>query len=248
MKKFLRFFPGLLPAVITILLPFPCMAQQKIRQPVDPVGFATKAWQMDSVITRIDRIQGNRIESAWERTNVRKFTQWKVAICPHDDYSYVGWLYPAILRNIDAPTVILIGVAHKAKKFGVEDKIVFDSYTAWKAPKGPVRESWLREKLMNNLPRSTYIVHDSLCQSEHSLEAIVPFLQFYNPKVEIIPLLVPYMSFSTMDGLAISLSLALKKMMQQNNLAWGRDIAIVISSDAVHYGDEGWNGQNYAPY
>jgi hypothetical protein len=36
--------------------------------------------------------------------------------------------------------------------------------------------------------------------------------------------------------------------MQENNLNWRRDIAIVISNDAVHYGDLGWGGQDYAPY
>ena len=32
------------------------------------------------------------------------------------------------------------------------------------------------------------------------------------------------------------------------NLHWGKDIAFLISSDAVHYGDEDWGGKNYAPY
>jgi hypothetical protein len=36
--------------------------------------------------------------------------------------------------------------------------------------------------------------------------------------------------------------------MTENNLRWGKDIALLISSDAVHYGDEGWGGNNYAPY
>jgi AmmeMemoRadiSam system protein B len=223
-------------------------AQQKLRHPVDPVGFATKDWQVDSVMARIQRLQGSHIEAAWDRNNVQKYDQWKVAICPHDDYSYAGWLYPAIIRNIRAPVVILIGVAHKAKQFGLEDRLVFDSYPAWKAPYGPVKISALRENIMSNLPRSAYIVHDSLQQAEHSLEALVPFLQYYNRDVRIVPILVPYMSFNTMDGLAQSLAVALRKVIQQKNLAWGRDIAILISNDAVHYGDEDWGGQNYAPY
>ena len=28
----------------------------------------------------------------------------------------------------------------------------------------------------------------------------------------------------------------------------GRDVQVVISNDAVHYGDQGWGGKNYAPY
>jgi AmmeMemoRadiSam system protein B len=221
---------------------------EKVRKPVDPVGFTTQAWQMDSVMNRIFTIQGQKLLDSWERNDIKKFTQLKVAVCPHDDYAYAGWLYPAVLRNVKASTVILIGVAHKAKKFGLEDKMVFDSFDEWAEPYGPVKVSIIREKILNHLPRSSRVIHDSLQQAEHSLEALVPVLQYYNRKIEIVPILIPYMSFSKMDELSGLLSLAVMKVMQELNLDWNRDIAIVISSDAVHYGDEEWGGQNYAPY
>jgi AmmeMemoRadiSam system protein B len=111
-----------------------------------------------------------------------------------------------------------------------------------------VRVSSLREKIANNLPKSDYIVHDSLQHAEHSLEAIIPFLQYYNKNVEIVPILVPYMSFDRMKGIAGSLAQSVARIMQDNNLMWGRDIAIVISTDAVHYGCEDWGGSDYAFY
>lgn len=221
---------------------------ERVRHPVDPVGFATQSWQMDSVMNRIFRISEQRISAAWDRNKIDKFTSWKVVICPHDDYTYAGWLYPTVLANIKAPIVILIGVAHKAKKFGLEDRMVFESFDQWSEPYGPVRVSFLREKIINQLPRSAFIIHDSIEQAEHSIEAIIPFLQYYNRKIEIIPILVPYMAFTTMDGLAGSLATAIKRVMQELDLKWNRDIAIVISNDAVHYGDEDWGGQNYAPF
>ncbi len=220
----------------------------KVRKPVDLVGFPTQTWQMDSVMNRIFNLQGQKILDTWNRNNIKKFTPWKVAICPHDDYAYAEWLYPAVLRNVKASTVILIGVAHKAKKFGLEDKMVFESYDRWSEPYGPVKVSILREKIMNKLPRSTFIIHDSIHQSEHSIEALIPVLQYYNRKIEIVPILIPYMSFDKMDELGGSLALALAKLMQELNLGWNKDIAIVISNDAVHYGDEDWGGQNYAPF
>jgi len=221
---------------------------EKVRKPVDLVGFPTQAWQMDSVMNRIFYLQGQKILDTWNRHNIKKFTPWKVAICPHDDYSYTGWLYPAVLRNVKASTVILIGVAHKAKKFGLEDKMVFDSFDQWSEPYGPVKVSILREKIMNKLPRSTFIIHDSIHQTEHSIEALIPVLQYYNRKIEIVPILIPDMSFDKMDELGGSLALALTKIMQELDLGWNKDIAIVISNDAVHYGNEDWGGQNYAPF
>jgi AmmeMemoRadiSam system protein B len=233
-------------AVVTTV--FAQSRQSWVRKPVDPVGFATKAWQMDSVMARIERDYGSRIDSCLERIGMRRFNQWKTVICPHDDYTYASWLYPAALRNVKAQTVILIGVAHKAKKFKLEDRMVFGSFEKWSEPYGQVSVSQFQAKLTNGLPASTWIIHDSLMAEEHSLEAIVPFLQYYNRNINIIPILVPYMSFSTMQGLSLSLAKAIYDVMQDNGLLWGRDIAIVISNDAVHYGDEEWGGNNYAKF
>jgi MEMO1 family protein len=220
----------------------------KIRKPVDPVGFATKDWQMDQLMARINQKYGDKIIGTWNKNGIASFSMWKTVICPHDDYTYASWLYPAVLKNVKASTVILIGVAHKAKKYNVEDRIVFDSYDSWSEPYGLVRISSLREKITNNLPNSVYLIHDSLQQAEHSIEAIVPFLQFYNRNIEIVPILVPYMSFNRMNEIAGSLAQAMTKVMQENNLMWSRDISIVISTDAVHYGCEDWGGSDYAFY
>jgi MEMO1 family protein len=220
----------------------------KIRKPVDPVGFATTGKQMDNVMARINMKFQDQMQSAWKSGGVEDYTTWKTVICPHDDYTYAGWLYPAILRNVKAGTVFLIGVAHKAKKYKVEDKLVFDSYDAWAGPYGNVRVSDLRDRITNNLPKSEYIIHDSLQQAEHSLEAIIPFLQYYNRNVQIVPVLVPYMSFEKTKSLAFSFANALFRITQDDQLKWSGDYCIVISSDAVHYGCEDWGGSDYAFY
>jgi MEMO1 family protein len=222
--------------------------QPGVRLPVDKVGFATNARQMDSVMARIEREYGDRINSALDAAGMMKFSQWKTVICPHDDYAYASWLYPAVLRNIKATTIILVGVAHKAKKYGLEDKLVFGSYAAWSEPYGKVPVSILQSRITNGLPVSTYVINDSLMAAEHSLEAIVPFLQYYNRNITIIPVLVPYMSMQTMTGLAHSLAKAVHEVMQDNSMLWGKDYAIVISNDAVHYGDDDWGGKNYARF
>lgn len=231
-----------------LLVPALLAAQPgNIRTPVDPVGFATKGWQMDSIMERITRNYGSMIEEIRIARDIKPTTIWKAAICPHDDYAYAGWLYPLALENIKAPTVILIGVAHKASKFGLSDKMIFGSYPAWQGPYQPVKVSELQARITNRLPKETYLIHDSLHTEEHSLEALIPFLQYYTRHVEIIPVLIPFMSFETMKGLAGSFALALSKVMEDEGLEWRRDLALVISSDAVHYGCEDWGGDDYAP-
>lgn len=98
------------------------------------------------------------------------------------------------------------------------------------------------------MPPNSVVVHDSMMQLEHSLEAIIPFLQRQNPQTEIIPILVPYMRFDDMRRFAEPLAQTLHELMAENNLTYGKDLAIVISNDAIHYGDEDWGGSDMAPF
>jgi MEMO1 family protein len=215
----------------------------KLRGFADTIGFAHFSWQMDTVMQRIRRHQRLNLNEALLKTE-----DWKTVICPHDDYTYTGYLYPAALAGIKARTVIVFGVAHKAKQLKLENKIIFDSYSHWKAPYGNVVVSRLRDSIIKNLPDETYEVNDSMQTIEHSVEAIVPFLQYSNREVEIISILVPHSTFGRMDSIAKDLSASVKKVLEKENLLWGKDIAMVISNDAVHYGDEGWGGKHYARY
>jgi AmmeMemoRadiSam system protein B len=190
------------------------------------------------------------MDSIIKRLNYNKGTDnaWRVAISPHDDYAYVGNLYPQTLNGIKAKTVILFGVAHKARNYDLEDRIIFDSFDAWSAPYGVVKISKLRAELNSNLPADYSLVHDEMQSVEHSLEALIPFLQYQNRELEIIPILVPYMSFDRMQEIAEIFADVLSGIMKKEKLIWGKDLAIVISTDAVHYGDKDWGGKNYAPY
>ncbi|HNW98403.1 MAG TPA: AmmeMemoRadiSam system protein B [Bacteroidales bacterium] len=233
---------------LIILCCFHLNAQNKTRKPVDSVGFATKAWQMDSIVKRLHKQYDLYYDSVYQKNNLTNDIAFRFAISPHDDYTYAGFLYDVTFSHIKAKTVIIFGVAHKAKKFGIERKLVFDSFDEWQEPYGNIAVSPLRQQLMNALPRNDYIVHDSLQIVEHSVEAFVPFLQYYNKNVEIISILVPYMPFADMQKYSDDMAKALNEVMKKNNLQWGKDIALIASTDAVHYGDEDWGGKNYALY
>lgn len=153
----------------------------KIRNLIDTIGFAQYPWQMDSIIDRIQDADKEPVNDTY-----------KAVICPHDDYAYVSGLYSKTLAGLKAKIVVMIGVAHKAKKFGLQDKLVFDSFNQWKSAAGIIKVSPLRDMLLAKLSPETYVVHDSMMQIEHSLEAINPFLQRNNKNVEIIPVLIPY--------------------------------------------------------
>lgn len=246
-----RFVLLTLSFLLFIILLVGCSEKQitlpeEIRTPADTVGFAHQAWQMDSVMARIQRTQQQDYIECLKRGEVKDETLWKVAISPHDDYTYVGYLYPAALGNMRAKTVILIGVAHRAKNLGLENKIIFDSYKQWQAPYGAVRVSEIRDEIIAELPEEIYEINDQMQRMEHSTEALIPFLQYNRRDLEIVSILVPYMSFAQMKILALPLAQAIHKVIEKRKWQWGEDYAIAISTDAVHYGDEEWGGKDFA--
>ena len=208
-----------------------------VRNLADTVGFAQYGWQMHSLFVKIP---------AEDKAPVKE--TYKAAICPHDDYSYVGGLYAKTLAGIKAKTIILIGVAHKAKNFKVENRLVFDSFDEWKCADGNIKVSSLRNKLLKRLSPESYVVNDTLMQVEHSLEAINPFLQRNIAHVEILPILVPHMTFENMQIFSQEMSKKIFELMQEEHLVFGKDVAIVISNDGLHYGDQDWGSSNMAPF
>lgn len=208
------------------------------RGQMDAVGFVTQAEQMNAVLAQ-------RRESLNDAAAAEALA---AAVCPHDDYYYASRLYAQLIPRIHARTVILFGVFHKARVFGCRDKLVFDSFDTWRGPYGPVAVSSLREDLLARLPATDVIVDNDMQMVEHSLEAIVPWLQALDPAVEIVPILVPYLDWDTLDRLAAEMSGALAAIMQERGWQLGKDVAVICSADAVHYGDAGWGGSNYADF
>lgn len=211
------------------------IAEKKIRYVHDTIGFTKYNWQLDSIYNRLG-IQDSKNK-----------LHWKAAISPHDDYKYAGRLYYESLKGINANTIILIGVAHRARNFDLQDKIIFGDFTHWESPYGDLKVSDLNTEMIERLPKSSYLVHNDMQELEHSLEAIVPFLHRKNKELEIIPILVPYMNYKSIDDVSHDLSFVVSKMLKEKNLTYGKDVAVVISNDAVHYGNEEWS-RDLAPF
>ncbi len=88
------------------------------------------------------------------------------------------------------------------------------------------------------LPVDAYVVDNAMQCREHSLEALLPFLQHKQPQRTIVPILVPYMGWERIEELSDELAAAVVRVMRANDWKLGRDLAIVVSSDAVHYGPD----------
>jgi AmmeMemoRadiSam system protein B len=209
-----------------------------LRGQQDAVGFASRADQMARVWDL------SATPPAPERLGDPPAPGVAGAICPHDDYLYAARVYRQILPLVTARRIVLVGVFHKYRKFGVHDRLVFDPYRAWRAPDGEIPVSALREELLAALPAQDWLQDAAMHDSEHSLEALAYWLKHARPDVEIVPIIIPAASFARLQEMAGHLGTALASRMRAHGWKLGRDVAVVISSDAVHYGAD----FKYAPF
>jgi AmmeMemoRadiSam system protein B len=213
-------------------------SQGDVRGQQDAVGFASTAEQM----ARVWELSASPPRP--EQLGPAPEGDVAAVICPHDDYLYAGRVYREVLPLIKAKTVVLVGVFHRYRRFGAHNVVVFDTYRAWRSPDGDVPVSPLREELIAGMPADEVTSSAAMHDSEHSLEALVYWLRHIRPDVEIVPIIVPESAFPRLEVIAGHLAAALGRAMVKHGWKLGSDVAIAISSDAVHYGPD----FKYTPY
>lgn len=219
-----------------------------LRGLVDIVGFPQTAEAMTFIGDTCEKLEQGEIAEN-EKTLGPGAAEGLVAgWCPHDDYTLAARVYAHIIRSMKAKTVILIGNAHWSEAFGVRSRLVFDDFRQWRGPYAPVRVSPVREEILGKLDPASYLVRRQIVETEHSLEALVPFLQYYNRGVEIVPILVPFMPWQDVDRLGTQLAEAVAAVVKAHGWKLGRDVAVLCSGDGQHYGDYGWSYYDYHPY
>lgn len=218
--------------IVLILLSFVLsLAAQEIRPPLDDVGFC---WQKDQVVGLI-----NHLESI--ETETFELPPLIAGISPHDDYLYASRVYYPLFSRVKTGEVVVFGVTHGTVRKVINDpqgKLIFDSFSYWTGPFKNVGISNLREYLEEKLDKENYLVNNDAHKAEHSIEAMIPFLQNYNRDIAITPIMVTGMDFEAMDRLSDALALNIAEYIKKNNLVIGKDIFFLISADANHYGKD----------
>ena len=223
-------------------------SQGDLRGLVDVVGFPSRAEQMDFIGQTCDQLEQAAIRVNQHNFDLADGDGFVCGISPHDDYALAGRLYTHVHRYMKARTVILIGNAHWSETFGIRGRLIFDDFKQWRGPYGPVPVSPLRELILAKLPSGSSTVNRRLAETEHSLEAQIPYLQYFNRKVEIVPILVPFSDWKTLDRLSRELAAVLGDISRQKQWKLGSDLAILCSTDGQHYGDYGWSYYSYFPF
>ncbi len=195
----------------------------------DNVGFCWDSIQMNRLINHLKTIDRARVATS----------HIVAAISPHDDYLYAARVYYPLYRVLRAKEVVIFGVTHGTVRPEIGDPhniIILDNFEFWHGPDHNISISPLRELIKSGLDTACFIVSNKAHALEHSIEALLPFLQYYNPDIKITPIMVTQMSFGRMDTISDQLSTIIADYMKQNHLIPGKDIAFLMSSDADHYG------------
>ncbi|MGM0484504.1 MAG: AmmeMemoRadiSam system protein B [Candidatus Krumholzibacteriota bacterium] len=226
-----------------------------IRQPLDSVGYATSPDEVEFILQTAAGYTSPIAGGAGKEEGLPEGVMTG-AICPHDDYLYAGPAYVEVMKRVKAPVTVIFGVCHAARRRGIQEKLIFDSYDAWKGPYGNCPVSTLRDEIIDALPQQYVMISNELHAREHSIEAFIPFLQYpgfaagegEEQRRGIVPVLVTRFPGKKQGKAAGLMAEVLRDRMEARGWTLGEDLAILISADCVHYGDYKWGGRNYAPF
>jgi MEMO1 family protein len=218
-----------LVSIFAILLLLSPADGQEVRPVRDRVGFCWDQQQMERLTAYLKSREADSPEAP----------PVIAGISPHDDYLYAAPTYYPLFRRIRAKEVVIFGVTHGSVRQAIGDPtgvLILDSFPAWEGPRGRCLPSPLRGRLAERLPPEMQLLSNKAHELEHSIEAMIPFLQQSNPGVRITPVMVTAMPFSRMRQIADTLASIVAGYVHEAGLVPGRDITFLISSDANHYG------------
>lgn len=228
---------AILPSVMVILLAASLTAQN-VRPIRDSVGFC---WNANEMTAFVKYLEANVEQLPPSPGNL------VAAISVHDDYLYAGKVYYPLYRMIHAKEVVIFGVTHGSvtKELGpLSNVVILDDYDRWHGPYHDVEISPLRSIIQKQLPPEYVLISNRAHALEHSIEALIPFLQYYNRDVKITPIMVTRMPLERMQDLSRRLAEIFAGYITTNHLEPGKDIVFLMSNDADHYGPD----FNNSPY
>ncbi|HOP32325.1 MAG TPA: AmmeMemoRadiSam system protein B [Candidatus Hydrothermia bacterium] len=144
------------------------------------------------------------------------------AVVPHAGYIFSGptayACYSQIFSSKKYQNALVLGPSHYVYFKG----IALWPHGKWVTPLGEIR---INESFANALiGKGPFIDAPDLHEREHSIEVQIPYLQFLNPEIKIIPCLVGDLSFSMITETARILA----EVVGEN------DVIMIASSDLYH--------------
>jgi AmmeMemoRadiSam system protein B len=144
-------------------------------------------------------------------------------IAPHAGYMYSGAVAGALYNSVVIPgTVLILGPNHH----GFGSKAAIYPSGEWLTPLG---SSKINDRLSSLVKKNSNFIEEDMAAHhyEHSLEVQLPFLQYINPDVTIVPICIGYSDYAVCRELGIGIAMAIRE--------FGNDVLLLASSDMTHY-------------
>lgn len=171
-----------------------------------------------------------------EKKEIEKYLDLKAkkekvigCVCPHAGWVYSGKVAGAVysrinFSGINQPFFVLIGPNHT----GIGASASIMTKGEWEMPLGKIKTA---EELANLiLEKSQVLDEDNEAHlQEHSLEVQIPFIQYFFPQAEIVPISLSDYRLSTCQDIGQAIAQSLQQTNQQTNTV------IIASTDMTHY-------------
>lgn len=144
-------------------------------------------------------------------------------IMPHAGYVYSGRVAGTTISRIELKkTVIILGTNHTS----VGEPFSIMTEGSWLTPLGEVKID--TEIAKSILKESSILKEDSEAHLyEHSIEVEIPFVQYLDKDIKIVPIVVSHANLKTYQELATEIAHGFKKV--------GRQAFFIASTDMTHY-------------
>jgi len=171
-----------------------------------------------------------------EKKEIEKYLDLKTkkekviaCICPHAGWMYSGKVAGAVYSKIDMsgvaqPLFVLIGPNHTG--LGESASIMISG--EWQLPLGNLK---ITEELASSILENSQILEDDpeAHLQEHSLEVQLPFIQYFFPKAQIVPITLSDYRLSTCQDIGEAIAQAISQQQIANS------VILVASTDMTHY-------------
>ena len=144
-------------------------------------------------------------------------------VSPHAGYMYSGRVAGNLYSRIKIPdTVVILAPNHTG--YGVPYSIWSDG--SWRTPLGDVG---VNQNVVDELVRVCSLIEKDKEAHlyEHAAEVQIPFIQYFNPCIKIVVMVVSSRNIADLKNIGKSLSLVLQRLCL--------DALVVASSDMTHY-------------
>ena len=148
----------------------------------------------------------------------------KAVVSPHAGYIYSGPVAGAVFSSVEIPDrAIVLAPSHRP----IRPVFALMDGGSWETPLGDVPVDADLAAAVLGAGRHA-VVDAAAHEREHSLEVQLPFLQYVNPRIAIVPVAVSHLAgYDQLEDLGRAVAAAIR--------SFGRDVLIVASTDMSHY-------------